>query len=180
MGLFEDFVTQGYAPCYGNRAVWGAETGLESDFLRDPHGHGSHLDRARFDTWLRRIAVARGALLLTPARLVAIQRSGDGWQVGIATAQGAVNLAVGFVVDAAGRAASLARRLGTHLRVSDRLVCGWVHGWARPIRRGAGLTTVEAVEDGWWYTTTLPEGPRALAFLTDADLPAARIAHDRA
>ena len=180
MGLFEDFTTQSHAPCYGNRAVWGAETVLETDFLRDPDGHGWHLDRARFDTWLRRIAVARGALLLTPARLVAIQRSGDGWQVRIATAQGAVDLAVGFVIDAAGRAASLARRLAARRRVSDRLVCGWVLGWARPIQLGAGLTTVEAVEDGWWYTAPLPEGRRALAFLTDADLPAARIAHDRA
>jgi flavin-dependent dehydrogenase len=179
MGLFEDFARQGYMPCYGNRALWGAETVLETDFLRDPDGHGWHLDRARFDTWLRRIAVARGALLLTPARLVAIQRSGEGWQVRIATVQGEVDLAIGFVIDAAGRAASLARRLATRRRVSDRLVCGWVHGWARPIRRGAGLTTVEAVEDGWWYTTPIPEGRRALAFLTDADLPAARIAHDR-
>lgn len=34
------------------RAVWGAETVLETDCLRDPDAHGWHLDRARFDTWL--------------------------------------------------------------------------------------------------------------------------------
>ena len=44
--------------------------------------------------------------------------------------------------------------------------------------RGSGLTAVEAVEDGWWYTAPLPDGRRVLAFLTDADLPAARIAHN--
>jgi len=37
---------------------------------------------------------------------------------------------------------------------------------------------VEAVKEGWWYTAPVPDGGRVLAFLTDADLPAARIAHD--
>jgi flavin-dependent dehydrogenase len=46
--------------------------------------------------------------------------------------------------------------------------------------RGSGLTVVEAVEDGWWYTAPLPDGRRVLAFLTDADLPAARIAYNTA
>ena len=46
--------------------------------------------------------------------------------------------------------------------------------------RGSGLTVVEAVEDGWWYTAPLPDGRRVLAFFTDADLPAARIAYDTA
>ena len=34
--------------------------------MRDPDGHGWHLDRARFDAWLRHTAVARGAMLLMP------------------------------------------------------------------------------------------------------------------
>jgi hypothetical protein len=147
MGLFEDFVTQCYAPCY-------ARSGVQRLYSK-PTACATPTPMA--GTWIARGSTrgfsshSRGAghTPLTPARLVAIQRSGDGWQVGIATAQGAVDLAVGFVIDAAGRAASLARCLGTRRRVRDRLVCGWVHGWARPIRRGAGLTTVEAVEDGW-------------------------------
>jgi hypothetical protein len=61
--------------------------------------------------------------------------------------------------------------------VTDRLVCGWVLGRARSIGLGAGLTVVEAVEAGWWYTAPVPDNGRVLAFLTDADLPEARIAH---
>jgi flavin-dependent dehydrogenase len=77
------------------------------------------------------------------------------------------------LIDAGGRTAPLARRLGASPLAEDRLSCSWVHG--RDERGGgAGLTFIEAVEEGWWYTAPLPEGRRVLAFHTDADLPAAR------
>jgi len=41
--------------------------------------------------------------------------------------------------------------------------------------RGAGVSFIEAVEDGWWYTAPLPEGQRILAFHTDMDLPASAV-----
>src|SRR5262245_33962529 len=150
----------------------------ETDFLRDPDGHGWHLDRTRFDAWLRHTAVARGAMLLMPARLLSIRRGDEGWQVRIATSGGEQIVSAALAIDAGGRAAPLARQIGARRRTSDRLVCGWVHGFACPMGRGCGLTVVEAVEDGWWYTGPSPEGRRVLAFLTDADLPAARIAHN--
>jgi 2-polyprenyl-6-methoxyphenol hydroxylase-like FAD-dependent oxidoreductase len=61
MGLFPDFLAQGHAPCYGNRAAWGSAELHETDFLGDLDGHGWHLDRTRFDAWLE-------------SRLVAVQR----------------------------------------------------------------------------------------------------------
>jgi flavin-dependent dehydrogenase len=177
MGLWDAFLEEHHAPCYGNRSVWGGGELMETDFLRDPDGHGWHLDRARFDAWLRRVAVARGAILLAPARLAAIQRDDRCWHAQLATDRGTTTVMVAFTIDAGGRAAPLARRLGAKRSASDRLVCGWTHGPARSTGRGAGLTTVEAVEEGWWYTAPIPEGRRVLAFLTDADLPAACVAH---
>jgi flavin-dependent dehydrogenase len=180
MGLINEFIAQGHVPCYGNRSIWGGKAPTETDFLRDPDGHGWHLDRARFDAWLRHTAVARGALPLMPARLLSIRRDDEGWQVRIATSGGEQIVSAAFAIDAGGRSAPLARQIGARRRVSDRLVCGWIHGFACPMGRGSGLTVVEAVEDGWWYTGPLPDGRRVLAFLTDADLPAARIAHNTA
>ena len=177
MGLLDGFLTEGHTPCYGNRAVWGADTPEVTDFMRDPDGHGWHLDRARFDGWLRLVAVARGARLLAPASPSLIGRADGRWQVQLTTDRGIVDLSAAFAIDAGGRAAPLARRLGAKRHVTDRLVCGWVHGRARSRGRGVGLTTVEAISDGWWYTAPLPEERRVLAFLTDADLPVARIAH---
>jgi flavin-dependent dehydrogenase len=180
MGLIDEFVAQGHVPCYGNRSIWGRKAPAETDFLRDPDGHGWHLDCARFDAWLRRTAVARGAMLLMPARVLSIRRGDEGWQVRLSTSGREQIVSAEFAIDAGGRSAPLARQIGARRRVSDRLVCGWVHGFACPMGRGSGLTVVEAVEDGWWYTAPVPNGRRVLAFLTDADLPAARIAHNTA
>jgi flavin-dependent dehydrogenase len=177
MGLLQGFLAAGHTPCYGNRTVWGAGAPEVTNFMRDPEGHGWHLDRARFDSWLRSVAVARGAKLLAPASPSLIRRADGCWQVQLTTDRGRTDVSAAFAIDAGGRAAPLDRRLGAKRHMTDRLVCGWVHGRARATGQGAGLTTVEAIADGWWYTAPLPGARRVLAFLTDADLPAARIAH---
>jgi flavin-dependent dehydrogenase len=170
MGLFDAFRHEGHMPYYGNRSVWGSPTPAEADFLHDPDGHGWHLDRTRFETWLRHIAIGRGAALIAPARIAACEYHGRRWHVTLSTTS---TLHADLLIDASGRSATLARRLGARRCLEDRLVCRWAYGRAN---RGVGLTVVEAVEDGWWYTAPLPAGRRVLAFHSDADLPAARSA----
>jgi flavin-dependent dehydrogenase len=178
MRLFDEFLREGHALCYGNRAVWGSAQPVETSFLSDPDGHGWHLDRARFETWLRAVAVRRGATLLIPSRLESVQRESGRWKVTVSTAGVPSEVSARFLIDAGGRAAPAARRLGSSRRDEDRLVCIWAYGCGSVIGRGAGFTFVEAVEDGWWYTAPLPGGRRVLAFHTDADLPAARAVRD--
>lgn len=178
LGLLESFLAEGHAPCYGNRARWGTSEPFETDFLRDPDGQGWHLDRGRFEHWMRREAVARGAVLLAPAAVRAIDRTDDGWCARVHTAAGVLTVASRFLIDAGGRAAPVARRLGARRRVHDRLVCGWVEGTARPVGESAGFTYVESAEDGWWYTAPLPGDRRVVAFHTDFDLASARLTHD--
>jgi flavin-dependent dehydrogenase len=178
MGLLDSFLGEGHAPCYGNRSVWGDPRPQELDALRDPDGHGWHLDRVRFERWLRDAATARGAEILAPATLDRVERDGSGWRVDIAHGAEVLTMGAEVLIDAAGRAAPLARRLGAQTRVDDRLGCGWVYGQdSGP--GGRGLTFVEATEHGWWYTAPMPQDRRVLAFHTDTDLPAARIARDR-
>jgi len=177
MGLWDRFLAEGHAPCYGNRAVWGSETPAVTDFLRDPDGHGWHLDRARFDAWLRCVAEMRGAELLAPASVSTIARDGDAWAVLLDTPTGPRPVRARLVIDAGGRAAPVARLLGARAVADDRLVAGWVYGVDRAPRHA--MTYVEAVEDGFWYTAPLPGRRRVLAFHTDADLASARVAADR-
>jgi flavin-dependent dehydrogenase len=176
MGLWPSFEAEPHAHCHGNRSVWGSNDPVDSDFLRGVDGHGWHLDRARFDAWLRVIAISRGAQLFAPARIVRIERSGESWRLWLATAAGQVGITARFLIDAGGRAAPIARQFGARRHRHDRLACGWIHGQSSG---GGGLTFIEAVEDGWWYSAPLPNRRRVVAFHTDANLASAAIARDR-
>lgn len=178
MGLLESFLAEGHEPWHGNRSVWGGPEPQEVDFLRDPEGHGWHLDRVRFEQWLREIARTRGTDLLIPATLDKLEHDGKRWRVLLKTVDGPCVVACDQIIDAGGRAAPVVRKLGVTAKADDRLVCAWVYGRDRR-NSGRGLTYVEAVEDGWWYTAPLPEGRRVLAFHTDADLPSAQVVRER-
>ena len=174
MGLWKSFQVEGHSPCYGNRTAWGSAQPVETDFLRDPDGHGWHIDRARFEVWLRGIAVDRGAMLLAPARMESLRWDGRQWCIRLATAGGSVDVSARLVIDAGGRAAPVGRSLGARRQVYDKLVCSWIHGEGGGAGHGAGFTYVQAAEHGWWYTAPIPGGRRVLALHTDADVPEAR------
>lgn len=175
MGLWESFLAQGHRPSFGGRSVWGGPEPVERDNLRDLDGPGWHMDRAKFDAWLRQVAQQRGAALLVPARPREITRSGDGWQFELVVDGRPVPARARLVVDAGGRGSAVARGFGATRIAADRLVCGWMHGVDQPGPQ-AGLTHIEAEPDGWWYTAPMPDGRRVVAFHTDADLPAATAA----
>jgi flavin-dependent dehydrogenase len=171
MGLWNDFLHQGHATCYGSRSIWGGAEPVCADSIRDPDGPGWHLDRARFDAWLRAWACQRGATLRTPARVVTLRRDGADWRLSLLHHGQSVTVACRYVIDAGGRRASVVRMLGRRPTSADRLVCRWIHGASQG---DYGTTVVEAEPDGWWYTAALPGGRRVLAFHTDADLTAAK------
>ena len=169
MGLLERFLLEQHEPWYGNRSVWGSSEPEERDFLRDPDGHGWHLDRPRFESWLRALAQERGAELLSPATLDELQRSDEKWLVRLKTDQNPIEVSARFVIDAGGQSAPLVRKLGLRSKVLENLVCCYVYG--RDHATGArGLTYVESVRNGWFYTAPIPQSRRIVAFHTDADL----------
>ncbi len=168
LGLLDGFLRQGHAPSHGNVSAWGSGDLAAHDFLRGLHGHGWHLDRARFDAGLRAAAAGAGAEVATPARVAGTARTAGGWLVRVAYAGEVREVACGWVVDATGRSASIARKRGGARVRHDRLVA--VHARFRPLP-GAdrdGRTLVEAAPDGWWYTARLPCGERVAACLVDA------------
>jgi flavin-dependent dehydrogenase len=158
--------------------VWGSANPIDTDFLRSLDGHGWHLDRARFDNWLRDAARGRGAEVLAPARIQHVVREGARWQLQIATASGMLAVSTNILIDASGRAATLARRLGARRSSTDRLASWWCHGTCSGKSHGYGLTYIEATESGWWYTAPIPAGRRVLAFHTGPDLLRGIRAHE--
>lgn len=179
LGLLDAFEAEGHDRWRVRRSVWERPAPVGVDALRDPDGAGWHFDRRRFGTWLRSVAGQRGASVLAPAAVVDVGGGPGAWRVGLTTPSGPRTLTAGVVIDAAGRGAPLATRVGARRERLDRLVCGWVEGHDTVASRRAE-TFLEAVADGWWYTAALADGRRLVAFHTDADLPAAALARDPA
>lgn len=180
MGLWESFMRERHAPSHGDRTQWGSEAIADAEFRRDPSGPGWHVDRARFETWLREAARSRGASLLCPVAPRAVERRRDHWHLAL-EGTAPLELRARALIDASGRSSWLARHLGARRVVDDHLVCGWTR-IASPGGVSAAppqLTHLVAEPDGWWYSAPLPGAMRMLAFHTDADLEAARDAADR-
>ncbi|MGW2050950.1 NAD(P)/FAD-dependent oxidoreductase [Streptomyces sp. NPDC001858] len=173
LGVLDGLADAGHTPCHGNQAAWGQDALTEVDHRLGPYGEGWHLDRTRFDAALLEAARASGALWLA-GQVRDARRHQNHWQ--ITTGEGIV-LEAGFLVDATGRAARLARRVGAARTRSDRLIA--VAGLLGPPRRRAvyldrthldRTSLVQSTRWGWWYTAPLPGGERILMAMTDADL----------
>ena len=136
----------------GNRSIWGSPRPTESPFLATPYGEGWHVDRRRFEARLAEAAMEAGAE----------------WRWGVRVGRDTV-LEAGFMIDATGRPARLARRSGARKLRYDRLV-GISTLLASPTPARDTYTQVEATPDGWWYSALLEDGRLAVAFLGDGDL----------
>jgi flavin-dependent dehydrogenase len=150
---------------FGTRSVWGSAALVETDFLLNPLGEGWLLDRTRFDGDAKRAAAGAGVAILEVRHLGSLTREASAWHVGVD--DGSFRSAR-FVVDATGRSAALLRRLGVGRIVADRQIA--ILATYPDDGDDYSGTTVEAVRDGWWYTSPLPGGRRVLAYLTDVGL----------
>lgn len=177
MRVLEAFESEGHAPYLGNRSHWGDAAAEEVDFLRDPDGPGWHLDRQKFERFLRAQAQDRGARLAAPAKLRRVAREGARWLLTLDTDIGRREVAAQILVDGGGRAAPIARRLGIRRRNTGRLIAVWLRGTVTREGSGtAGFSHVESEPCGWWYTAPISgrcgRPARILAFHTDSDLAA--------
>ena len=177
LGMLERTLADGHRASPGTCARWGSATPHASDFLFQLHGHGLQLDRSRFDAMLRDAAAQSGAEVL-PDALVRIVAPGDATRphrlalrpVDAQTHAEAEAIEADWLMDATGRAASLARTLGARKVAHDAQIAFHQRLCSTRDDDHDGRTWVEAVEDGWWYSVLLPSRERLVAFLTDADL----------
>ncbi len=154
----------------GTISFWGSEQGIISDSLRNPDGFGWHLDRATFERELRKEALNRGVLGLWPYRLMDSAFSDGKWWLHLQEKENKGNscsCGTCLVIDATGRNAQFARKIGFQRQRIDKLTAQWAimddHGTLP-------LSTISSSEDGWWYSAPLPGGKRMMAFHSDTDL----------
>jgi len=181
LGVLQEFLAEGHAPCAGSAASWGGPQMGCNDYLFNPYGHGWHLDRRRFDAWMAEQVRARGVQFHTGLRVLRTERRQDSVRLHLGL-RGKISseLSAGFVVDATGKKAHIATAMGATSERLDELVS--VSGVFR-FPDGVpfpSLTLLEAVEDGWWYLARLPRRRVAVAFATSREIfRAERLAQPR-
>ena len=168
VGVWEQFLASDHVESHGIRSAWETPIPRHRDFLYNPYGCGWHVDRARFDALLAGAAAQAGADLILSARATALRRDQDGqWLLEVAQEDEKRTLRGRLIVDATGRKASIAHKLGCQARVVDRLI-GAVA--VLPHIEDAQWTLIEAVENGWWYSAPLPDARTVFTYMTDSDL----------
>src|SRR3954471_23078246 len=172
LGIWDDFVAEGHAPCLGSRSAWGDNRLGYNDYLYNPHGQGWHLDRRRFDAFLLAQICERGMGVLTGTSFdKAEPLQGGGYRLRLIGADGAVTtLTARFVVDATGARGLFAHQRGVNRRRLDQMVVAAGFFEVPEGSRGSHLTLLEATEYGWGYSARLPGGQHVAALATDAAL----------
>ena len=118
---------------------------------------------------------AKGVSLYQGATIRTVSNTDQGrWRVLVTDSEEnrTTSLDASFLVDATGRRAALARRLGVRVTHLDQLVGLAVLFTSPPVTDG--LTLVEACEEGWWYSFTSPGSRRLVVLMSDLDLQKAR------
>lgn len=172
LGLLERFRAQGHLPSYRLRSAWGQDEPYQVDFTFHPYGPGWHADRAAFDRMLLDAATERGARVMRGVTVGSMEVVPDGWRVQMSGPGGDGRpLEASFLIDASGRASSVARRLAAGPRLHDHGAALVAFLRTEPAPPSSGVVTlIEAAEDGWWYAGRLPSQRLVAAFLSDSDL----------
>ncbi|MES2208125.1 MAG: FAD-dependent monooxygenase [Pseudomonadota bacterium] len=169
LGLLEWMDDSGAKPCMGNLSAWGSEELVATDFIRDPHGMGWHLNRVCFDTGLREAALAEGVQWYA-SKLQAVIAETEQWRIPLSMQ----DIKTRWIIDASGRRSVCAKRLGCK-RLKDAPLIA-VYAWGENNDQDE-RTLIEAVPYGWWYTAPLPEGRRVVSLHVEAKEAASFMRH---
>jgi flavin-dependent dehydrogenase len=148
-------------PIYALRKRWGNQDS-QTPSITDPKGPSLSILRADLDAFLHRRA-AEDLALSECATLQSIVGGPDDWCVACNERQ----VRARHLVDATGRGARLARRLGARWISYDRLQAIATH----PVRALGEdpILSIETAPDGWFYSVPTPQG-LTITFMTDSDL----------
>ncbi|MCC5979001.1 MAG: glycine oxidase maturase GoxB [Salinarimonas sp.] len=155
-------------------SAWGSDALMERNAFLHLEGPGRVIDRRFFEAQLHEAADAVATRLIGEIDQMR-PRDDGGWSLMLA---GGDAVTADFLIDATGRAADLGRRLGVFERV-DQLVAATAFLVQRDLDvEPTRATLIEAVAQGWWYATLLPDGRLALAFFSDPDLLPKNLSRD--
>lgn len=170
--VWEPFLATRPLPAHGTCSAWGSPQLEPNEFIFHPDRLGWHIERTAFDAMLAAEAATREIAMEPAASFFSALRDGDSWHLTAGTAEGSEKIIrARFVIDASGRAAQFASRLGIRRESDDRLVAISVsHRLPAQQPMRDTYAAIEARPEGWWYSSLQPDGRLTVACFTDADL----------
>lgn len=157
-----------HRPNMSSYASWGSSLLAQKHAIQNAEGEGYIIHRAVFERELETSACQLAKLVRNTAFLHSFHRDTKGnWNICLKDGE---KFTSKFLIDASGRNAVVARHLSAIQR-ADRLtgVCAFLSGTDQEASPMAA-TLLEAVANGWWYATLLPDNRLSLAFFSDSDL----------
>lgn len=142
----------------GVHSLWGQEH-VQQDALTTPGQNGWRLNRVQFDQDLLSSAEQLGATV-TRGLVTQVDSNADGFQIRLTTGQ---SLSTQSLIDASGRSAAIARKLGAKQLADEPLIACWATGF-KSNQASASPTLIETVgphcpdANAWWYGAILPDG----------------------
>ena len=160
-------------PCRGVESAWGsAEPQFQELQLFTPFGGGRIVERPKLDQAMLAHARARGISCLERTRIQSATYVPCGeWHVTLRTGAAEPEARTfSCLVDASGRAASLARAQGARIIVYDRLVGVSARAQSTAANHdNINKLHIWSAREGWWYLATLPGGERIATWMTDLE-----------
>lgn len=176
LGLLTQFRLRDDVVSLGNHSAWGSPQLSENLFLYSCYGHGWHIDRASFDSWMAQQAERAGATILHDATVTgAPAYDRQRWHLSIKQNDHAARgVETPVIVDASGMGAFFSRNRNINMVSHDKLIGIFRYYQTSDTSIGDkshdSYTLVESCPYGWWYSAGLPHGRRVIALMTDSDL----------
>lgn len=147
----------------GTVSLWGGPKPVVTPGFLHPLGGGHAVVRPALDRACAGAATRAGVAVRTGARIRSLAPRGSGWHIAAQTPRGPLDVNAGYLVDATGRAAAIARHLGaTVQRAGDLFTAlAWVPALGE-LGEMFRMLHVEAIVGGWVYAITVGEDTVAL------------------
>ena len=169
LGVATAFEKAAHSPSFRTLSAWGNAQLNSNEFFLHVYHTGWRLDRSNFDDMLKMESIHRGATIV-PARVYSLTQNRDTWLIDCGNAG---KFSARYVIDASGHAAVISRWLKYAPRRLDRLIgCAVFFDCQSQESEllDADATVIEACQQGWWYTTSIPGHRKIAILMTDVDI----------
>ena len=157
-----------WIPCPVLRSSWGEDEPISRDSIFSPFGEPLLLARSGFDKKFASVVEEAGVEILRGARLRRWERHNESWKVFVSHNGQLIERSCEYIIDATGRSASFAKRIGGQARKYDKLVA-LVAIYGPGLPDSSSVVEIETAFQGWWYSANLPEGALVVNYYTNLE-----------